>query len=332
MRKNKTVLLYLIFFVLLLLMIPNFCMAKDLDQINEYNITVDPRTNGSLDILYNIKWQVLDSDSEGPLEWVKIGIPNSSVDSIKAVTKNIKSARYYSDSGDYVRIDFKQKYYKDEIIEFSFSIHQNYMYKLENDKCIFEFTPGWFNDLEVKKINIFWNAKNVSSSSSKMTNSDNYLTWSSSLKKGKKLTANVTYLKNNFNLDYSKQSQDAPKEENLNLTDFSTGYYFNLIKILVVAIIIVYMLSFFLGIGYYSHRGFGYGNRGYYDSHYHRRSSSLWDSNREDRGYSSHSSHSSCVSSCACACACAGGGRAGCSKKDFYGTNLNIENIKKVLK
>ena len=30
-------------------------------------------------------------------------------------------------------------------------------------------------------------------------------------------------------------------------------------------------------------------------------------------------------SSCACACACAGGGRAGCAKKDFYGTNLKID-------
>ena len=30
------------------------------------------------------------------------------------------------------------------------------------------------------------------------------------------------------------------------------------------------------------------------------------------------------ASSCACACACAGGGRAGCSKKDFYGTNLKM--------
>ena len=35
-------------------------------------------------------------------------------------------------------------------------------------------------------------------------------------------------------------------------------------------------------------------------------------------------------SSCACACACAGGGRAGCAKKDFYGTNLKID--KKIIK
>jgi len=33
--------------------------------------------------------------------------------------------------------------------------------------------------------------------------------------------------------------------------------------------------------------------------------------------------HSSCA--CACACACAGGGRAGCSTKDFYNTNLKMK-------
>ena len=40
--------------------------------------------------------------------------------------------------------------------------------------------------------------------------------------------------------------------------------------------------------------------------------------------------HSSCASSCACACA--GSGRAGCSKKDFYGTNINTKKIKNAMK
>ncbi|MBO4903225.1 MAG: hypothetical protein J5518_10565 [Lachnospiraceae bacterium] len=42
-------------------------------------------------------------------------------------------------------------------------------------------------------------------------------------------------------------------------------------------------------------------------------------------GTSHHSScaHSSCA--CACACACAGGGRAGCSNKDFYKTDLKLK-------
>lgn len=51
---------------------------------------------------------------------------------------------------------------------------------------------------------------------------------------------------------------------------------------------------------------------------------------------SHHSScaHSSCACACAscacaCACACAGGGRAGCSTKDFYNTNLKLKQLEK---
>lgn len=43
--------------------------------------------------------------------------------------------------------------------------------------------------------------------------------------------------------------------------------------------------------------------------------------------------HSSCACAhscaCACACACAGGGRAGCSTKDFYNTSLKLSQLKK---
>lgn len=43
--------------------------------------------------------------------------------------------------------------------------------------------------------------------------------------------------------------------------------------------------------------------------------------------------HSSCACAshcaCACACACAGGGRAGCSTKDFYNTGLKLRMLKK---
>ena len=35
---------------------------------------------------------------------------------------------------------------------------------------------------------------------------------------------------------------------------------------------------------------------------------------------------------CACACACAGGGRAGCSMKDFYNTDITTEKLNKALK
>ena len=51
------------------------------------------------------------------------------------------------------------------------------------------------------------------------------------------------------------------------------------------------------------------------------------------RSSCAHSScaHSSCACAhscaCACACACAGGGRAGCSTKDFYNTGLKLKQL-----
>lgn len=49
------------------------------------------------------------------------------------------------------------------------------------------------------------------------------------------------------------------------------------------------------------------------------------------RSSCAHSScaHSSCA--CACACACAGGGRAGCTNKDFYNTKLKMKHIRKAV-
>ena len=58
--------------------------------------------------------------------------------------------------------------------------------------------------------------------------------------------------------------------------------------------------------------------------HYHKPSSG------GSRGGHSSCAHSSCA--CACACACAGGGRAGCTMKDFYNTDLKLTAIEKACK
>ncbi len=66
-------------------------------------------------------------------------------------------------------------------------------------------------------------------------------------------------------------------------------------------------------------------------------SSSRSSSSHSSSSRSSSSSHSSCAHSscacacascaCACACACAGGGRAGCTTKDFYNTKLKLKQL-----
>ena len=63
--------------------------AKVLDEILSYEITADVLEDASVDLVYNISWKVLDSDSEGPLEWVQIGIPNRYCNSTEALTSTI---------------------------------------------------------------------------------------------------------------------------------------------------------------------------------------------------------------------------------------------------
>ena len=88
-----------------------------------------------------------------------------------------------------------------------------------------------------------------------------------------------------------------------------------------VSICIVYAvisIIFSLGTGYDTHSGYGY--RRYWGGGYmpHSRSGGS-------------SSFSGKIGGKGCACACAGGGRAGCSKKDFYGTNIKTINLKNIL-
>ena len=101
-----------------------------LDQIEEYEIKISPRSDGTLDMLYHIRWRVLNDQKDGPLTWVKVGIPNSHIDEVISGTAGIKDIRYYSSDGDYVRIDFIDKYYAGQSVNIDFSFHQSHKPRL----------------------------------------------------------------------------------------------------------------------------------------------------------------------------------------------------------
>ena len=149
----------------------------------------------------------------------------------------------------------------------------------------------------MKNITIRWNDDNVIESTAQ-GNEDGYLIWNSSLGIGERLNASVKY-----NLDVFTTNKDEQYTEESG----SSGTVVIVILVIIgVVLLIFFLVAIFGDDDYGSHGGFG--------------------------GRSSvFISHSSCVrSSCACAscaCACAGGGRAGCSKKDFYKTNLRTEVI-----
>lgn len=277
-----------------------------LDEIRDYTITVNMRPDGTMDIRYHLEWKVLNDSREGPLEWVKIGIPNKHVDGITALSDNIKDIKYYaSDGGHYIRIDFDRAYYEGETVIFDYTIHQSYMYVIEkeNNICRYSFTPGWFEEIVVKNITIKWSSMNVIESTSQKIE-DGYLIWNSSLGLGERMNASVRY-----NLDVFTTNENEQYNEN---EDNFNGVLVAVVVIIILVLLIV--IAVCASDDYGSHGGFGGGR-----SYYYTRSSCV-------------RSSCACVrSSCACACACAGGGRAGCSKKDFYNTNLRIEVIQDAL-
>ena len=278
-----------------------FAVENPLDEIQDYTIQIDMRNDGTMDIKYHIEWKVLDDKSEGPLTWVKIGIPNKNVDEMKALTSNIKDIEYNKQSDQvYAYIYFDRDYYANETITFEFSIHQSNMYVIdkEDNMLRYSFTAGWFDEIEVKNITIRWNNHNVLKSNSVQAPSEGYLVWNDSLTFGEKLNVSVYY-----NLDAFEATEEGQVQE-----DDGGGIGWIILIIIIIVFVIVF-LGLIVDDDYGSHSGFG-GSRTY---------------------ISSGRSSCACARSCACACACAGGGRAGCSKKDFYHTNVQIDTLTKVL-
>ena len=178
------------------------------------------------------------------------------------------------------------------------------MYVIDKEEHMlrYSFTPGWFDEIEVKNITVKWNKSNVLKSTALAEDMNGYLVWTGSLSFGEKLNTSVYY-----NLDAFEATEEGQVQEDEG--DGSGWIIF--IVILVVILIIAFIIAIVSDDDYDSHSGFGGGSRTYI--------------------YGGGRSSCACVSSCACACACAGGGRAGCSKKDFYHTNVQSDTLLKVL-
>ena len=380
--------------------------AKPLDEILNYEITVDVNEDATLTMHYHIDWKVLDSDSEGPLTWVRVGIPNSHYTLCYATSDTIKTIKPQSSGGEYVaRIDFDKKYYKNEVVSFDFELVQDYMYEmnvLTEGETVYYFVPGWFDDIAVDNITVKWNADKSIGNSSGATLEGGYLIWTDSLKAGEKLTeVSVTYPNDAFTFDESKYAatyEEETKSNNNYSSSYSDDDDFSGLGAVVAIIIFGLFIRWLAGVlSYSSGSGLGgktetkrkvtrtlikyyptcpgcgaarpegkdkceYCGRSFIESEEVVEEKEIKDPKKYDseglfryedspntyvrvhithvpvsrpRSSCVHSScaHSSCACAhscaCACACACAGGGRAGCSTKDFYNTNLKLSQLKR---
>ena len=162
MKKIKRFLVLILCLMMLLPVIAMRAAAADLDEILNYTITVDVNEDATLHMVYHIDWKVLDSTSEGPLEWVKIGVPNSHYSSMEGRSDAVRRISGMNENGEtYARIDLDRAYYAGEVAQIEFELTQDYMYQVDmmtEGETVYRLTPGWFDDIRVDEMTIRWNA------------------------------------------------------------------------------------------------------------------------------------------------------------------------------
>ncbi len=397
-----------------LLFSPAVNASGDLDEILNYEVTVDVNEDATLRIRYHIDWKVLDSTSDGPLSWVKVGIPNDHYTALNALSSTIQNISYTGSGGSYARIDLDRNYYKDEVASFDFEVITDYMYEMNlrtEGETEYQFTPGWFSDLNVDKLTLRWNSDKLKSWSPACVTEDGYNVWvKENLGHGEQFTVQTVYPNDAFAFDESKfidfGGEETYRQSSGNiLASILGGVCCFSFGVLFIGGIILSIIQKYKGssgftaatqkkitrtkVEYYpicegcgaprpegketceacgrsfikseeileekdipaeeselknkTESGlFGFSSSpntfmrvnvvnvpvvhrsGFFSSLASGLSGS---GSSHSSGRSSSCAHSSCA--CACACACAGGGRAGCSVKDFYNTDLKLKQLEK---
>ena len=330
-RKSKrsfpvgyTILLAVILAVQVGLVILGICVephAKDV--IHQYDVTVQPLEDGSLDITYHLVWEALDPSE--PLTWVEIGMPNNHYTVYpESVSSNILM-HSKSTSDDYIslKLYFIDSYLKGDVIDFSFRINQKDMLCQNESGYFYQFVPSWFNAIRVENFTFRWI----------MEDSEDYVQ-QGSLDYGEYSRMTIQYDKEAFagcsTVEYVPFDDDGAYNE---LQDDKIGILVlccmgaALLIIAEVYIIDCYV-SYGRGRGFITSYGahvhvYGHTNPGYIRARqrYHASVSSGGRSGGRVGG-------GGCA--CACACACAGGGRAGCSQKDTYATGRTHSDTEEI--
>lgn len=317
--------------------------SGDLDRINSYTVTVDPRADGSADITYDIDWEVIGGSADEPLSWVKIGLANDRVDSFENLTPDtVSGVRAQTEDGNtFARITFVRRYYAPDYaaqagqqsrVRFSFRVHQSHLYTQDDDgTATYLFTPGWFDDLCVEELTIRWKATDGMTADTE-TLQDGYYVWNfGPMDHGEKATVRVQ-VPAEVTAAYDPSTEMLPSESADE--DLLVG-----LMVLLFFIFIGFAIYCDIAVRPRWRGGFGRSDRRWYTNG--TRTIHLAPGAVPPQGYrpttppaSFHADGGSfrgggagrgsggcacaCVSSCACACACAGGGRAGCSVKNFY--------------
>ena len=111
-----------------------------------------------------------------------------------------------------MHIYLDRSYYKDEVVSFEFEVVQDYLYEMnayEEGYTLYYFVPGWFDEITVDNLDVYWNMDKASSWSSGAVNENGYLHWNTSLQPGDRFE-----LKIREEIENTKVTVEKVKEEN----------------------------------------------------------------------------------------------------------------------
>lgn len=320
---SKALLLVLILAIQIGILYGAFCYEpQPQDVIRDYNVTVQPKEDGSLDITYHFVWEALDPSEE--LTWIEIGMANENY-SVYAESLSHTIRQYSREDYDgevYLVLDLDRAYSGGEVLEFSFMINQRDMLCKDADGYFYEFVPGWFNATPVEQYTFRWAADEYIQSAVGAQLQDGYYVWGGSFQCGGYALMEVRYGSLSFvGCDTVRYDPFDDSGTYNSLEEDKTGVI--VMAIFLAAILVVVqvwivdsVVSYHRGRGFLTGHGYHVHIYGRSNPHYIRARDKY---NAAHAGRSGGRSGGGCA--CACACACAGGGRAGCSQKDTYSTD-----------
>ena len=314
-----------------------FAEEKPKDIINEYNVTVEPQKDGTLDIEYQFVWTALDEKED--LTWMDIGLatPTYILDE-DSLSDTIKSFEYLCDDMFVgLRLNLDRAYKGGETVEFSFKVNQEDMLVHNEKGYFYEFVPGWFNSIPVEKYTFRWKDSEEITDVVGGELINGYHTWQGSFDCGEYEMITVRYseeaYKGKFTVSYypfdaSGAYDVLASNERIKIVLSCIGIFICLI--LEIGIADCYISyhrgrGFLVSCGYHIHT-YGSQNPKYVKAYNKKYGSGGYSGTGYGRGYGRGGGGWAGAGACAWAGACAGGGRAGCSQKDTYENKVNSQH------
>jgi uncharacterized membrane protein YgcG len=279
-------------------------------EIQDYRVTLTPRSSGEVEISYYQKWLV----TGGHIPWITVGTPNSNFVIVPGKNKGaVKTAKPVSESGwSGVRIDLDKDYLPKESFEVWFSIVQKGLFYADEKNYRMDFVPGWYDRAKTNNLTLeivcFAKLDQIQASPAPTSKKDQSIIWEKkNLKNGERFEIKISFPKTLVKMDESQIRKTG------NASD--SGVFILILIVIVIVVLIVLAPAFFGDSdGDDSYSGGGYSGGIFGSSG--RSSSGGGRSSGGGGGFGGRSSSCACACvSCACACACAGGGGAGCSRK-----------------